>query len=154
MFVDDIGYQYFQPIQERLLTMSSSKFNFYLTGSRYFGNATEKSDWEFFVQYDKEIVKYLLDLGFKRNHNEKAYDDKGISAVYTFVPSDYTGFEDVSQLPEHIDVQLCNQAWYKFEVQKYIKHKYLEELIACDKSKRKDIWNRTYDEIVERLNTK
>lgn len=154
MFIDDIGYQYFQPIQERLLIMSSSKFDFYLTGSRYFGNATEKSDWDFFVQYDDQIVKFLLDLGFKRNYNEKAYDDKGVSAVYTFVPTKYTGFEDISDSPEHIDVQLTKHAWYKLEVQKYIKHKYLDELIACQKSKRKDIWNKVYNEIVERLNAK
>lgn len=39
-------------------------FKFHLTGSRFFGNATDESDWDFFAEYDMGLLKKLFDLGF------------------------------------------------------------------------------------------
>ena len=39
-------------------------FPFFLTGSRFFGEETEVSDWDFFAQYSKEIRLWLDQHGF------------------------------------------------------------------------------------------
>lgn len=41
-------------------------FEFHLTGSHYFGCATEESDWDFITAWSEEVVSYLLDNGFKK----------------------------------------------------------------------------------------
>lgn len=39
--------------------MEKSEFDFYLTGARFFGSATEESNWEFFAQNSTEITEWL-----------------------------------------------------------------------------------------------
>lgn len=44
--------------------LNASNFEFQLTGSRFFGGYTEKSDWDFFVQYSPDINEFLKNIGF------------------------------------------------------------------------------------------
>jgi predicted nucleotidyltransferase len=46
--------------------LERSGFKFILTGSRHFGTATEGSDWDFFVKWDRLLPEFLENLGFDR----------------------------------------------------------------------------------------
>ena len=48
----------------RSLFYRDDKFVFFLTGSRYFGGSTEKSDYDFFAQHSDELMKALEQTGF------------------------------------------------------------------------------------------
>lgn len=61
-----------------------SSHQFYLTGSRFFGTATEGSDWDFFVKHSEEVALDLHKWGFQlvqgpRNDN---YKDKNTVVVF------------------------------------------------------------------------
>ena len=58
-----IGYDKIE-LQNYLSILENSKFAFQLTGSRFFGNATEKSDWDFFVQNSPEAIDFLRSNNF------------------------------------------------------------------------------------------
>jgi hypothetical protein len=45
--------------------ITRSFLNFYLTGSRYFGNDTNDSDWDFFVEFQDGLRDWLEDRGFE-----------------------------------------------------------------------------------------
>ena len=55
--------------QQVLRALEDSPFEFYLTGSRFFGNFRQDSDYDFFV--DENIVPWLIENGFERlpTHN-------------------------------------------------------------------------------------
>ena len=38
--------------------LRQSSYTFYLTGSRYFGNYTENSDWDFFADYNTIVREF------------------------------------------------------------------------------------------------
>lgn len=44
--------------------IKSSPKTFAATGSRFFGGATENSDWDFFVEYDVNLYAFLLSQEF------------------------------------------------------------------------------------------
>ncbi len=50
--------------QEVLSILQNSSFNFYLTGSRFFGTASLHSDIDFFTEDCKDVETFLIDLGF------------------------------------------------------------------------------------------
>lgn len=52
------------PILYVLSKMEGSVHKFYLTGSRYFGNACATSDYDFFVERSNEVISFLEELGF------------------------------------------------------------------------------------------
>jgi len=54
---------------------------FYLTGSRYFGTSTEKSDWDFFTQYCRETCDKLESMGYVSYWGDY-HADKHIVHVY------------------------------------------------------------------------
>ena len=52
------------PTMETLASLKASKFEFHLTGSRFFNSATKESDYDFFTKNCPEIKKWLEDEGF------------------------------------------------------------------------------------------
>jgi hypothetical protein len=65
-----------------LTQLENSPFHFVLTGSHFFGNATEDSDYDFFVQEDKEgkLANFLQSLNF--NQLSMSYTDMITTAVW------------------------------------------------------------------------
>lgn len=51
-----------------------SSFDFYITGSRFWGNLNALSDWDFFVQESQEVTSYLMHMGFTTDPHHQ-YDD-------------------------------------------------------------------------------
>jgi hypothetical protein len=47
-----------------LFQMQNSEHVFHLTGSRYFGAHTDKSDWDFFTEASDKVVEWLKILDF------------------------------------------------------------------------------------------
>lgn len=67
---------------ETLSLLANSSHNFYLTGSRFFGNARELSDWDFFSQYSEELEKWLLEQGFTHLlGSQNLYNDENTAMV-------------------------------------------------------------------------
>ena len=52
------------PVNGVLDQMRASNWDFYLTGSRFFGNSNLESDWDFFTEDNGKVVDFLWDLGF------------------------------------------------------------------------------------------
>lgn len=90
--------------------------SFYLTGSRFFGNANEKSDWDFFTLYDKEVRRELLDYGFERNTDETYSGDTEIVEVLS-----KDCFNPTTGTPVKVDVQLLKALTKKVAVQEALK---------------------------------
>lgn len=65
-----------------LTQLAESKLDFHLTGSRYFGNATQLSDWDFFCQDSKQVRNFLVSLGFKVGGQGTDYLDNQMAFVY------------------------------------------------------------------------
>ena len=84
-------------------SFQNSDFLFYLTGSRYFGGAEENSDWDFFVQYDDNVVKFLVSLGFELRHATEYKDTELVKFM--------------RHKEKKIDVQLVKDAALKMLVQ-------------------------------------
>lgn len=116
--------------------MSSSPFDFYLTGSRFFG--INSSDWDFFATNDHDVVSFLQDLGFELLNDGKHY------------PSDDFD-QELVQVYRHkeclIDVQLVLSARTKKEIQDFIAP-VLADLYKRPNSDRKkavrDVWRAAY----------
>ena len=48
-----------------LVELQGSTTDFFLTGSRFFGNATEQSDWDFYAEYTYDLKKSMSLQGWK-----------------------------------------------------------------------------------------
>ena len=82
-----------------------SDIEFYLTGSRFWGNNTVKSDWDFFTEYSETTLKYLTDKGFKQI-TETIYED--IETVLVMKK-------------DNIDIQLVKNSTKKLKAQMVLK---------------------------------
>ena len=57
-----------RPIARRISMIdqiTQSVINFHLTGSRFFGNVTDDSDWDFFVESQDGLRNWLEGMGFE-----------------------------------------------------------------------------------------
>lgn len=118
-----------------LAEMHSAGYEFHLTGSRYFGRATEDSDWDFFAQSSPSLVEWLDQHGFILL-NKQMYDDDNTAMVFRC---------------HNVDVQLQKNATLKCRVQEYLFETglltvYSRELRhdSARKSYAKRIWNLAY----------
>ena len=107
-----------------------SEFSFYLTGSRFFGNHTTDSDWDFFTKNALSVRRFLVDYGFKEESS--SYRDRVVAVVYKHI-----------KLPIH--VQLVHDVNKKILAQHLIKGMGIPLLDISNKDKRRDIWNRALD---------
>lgn len=96
--------------------LEQSPFTFYLTGSRYFGDAVENSDWDFFVQHDRGVISFLESHGFELVHrrNEKYKDEICLYTYRKLCPE--LGYGRAAC----VDIQVVIDAPRKNKAQEYI----------------------------------
>ena len=104
-----------------------------LTGSRYFGNYTDKSDWDFFIRRFRNYEEFLTDFGFKRVKMTE-YKDYLISDVY-----------QIDNEKGNIDIQIIDKHSFDYKVMAqnfiYFHHDMLKEILSTSKENRSLIWN-------------
>lgn len=103
---------------------------FYMTGSRYFGNFHSGSDHDFFVQHSNHASQWLISNGF-RLHMEGSYCDAQTRCVYVHAEA-------------NVHVQCVLDAKIKHKAQEFIKT-WSRQLALMEKSQRSIIWNLAYD---------
>jgi len=94
--------------------LEKSKFSFYLTGSKYFGQDTALSDTDYFVEDSCEIRQFLEKLGFEV-----------ISATHPDYTNKTLDIEDILETKDHfvgrssktIHIQLIKPDWLPAKVQ-------------------------------------
>jgi predicted nucleotidyltransferase len=119
-------------------TFNESKHTFYLTGSRYWGNAHKNSDWDFFVEMDEEVKSMLKSIGFERLSNHIAYvDDIQCTDVYEKYVSSKNGGDVL------IQVQMVASAEIKNLIQEKLYQMYPGGL--GNKSEAKIIWKNAFE---------
>ena len=107
--------------------MGDSPFHFYLTGSRFFGTADERSDWDYFVDDSDEVRDFLQNLGFydisnppRSQHRGWDYDEgPRIPEVYDL--KDVQGTNAIFEHRSGIHVQLVQDASHKNQIQVLLK---------------------------------
>lgn len=69
---------------ERVLNqLEESTYHFYLTGSRFFGQETLTSDYDFFIAHSDDAIQFLFDLGF-RSFGAGNYPDSILTDVISY----------------------------------------------------------------------
>lgn len=124
-------------VVENLRKIENSSIPFYLTGSRFFGNYTKESDYDFFVDsaFHMDIKKLFPEL--------------------RVAPMDIPGYEYRDNLTvcvyaiAGIHIQLVKDAKLKNMVQKYIAYskQLFNDLKTLPKSHRKHVWNKALAEV-------
>ena len=121
--------------------IQSSKYDFYLTGSRYFGTGDAKrSDWDFFVyEHYRGIRDFLSENGFKRENitSYSNYGDDGFCAEVWYRKDGPRGCD-------MIHVQLVHDAKLKNRAQRIIRESINPELLK-DKRISKAIWSMMFN---------
>ena len=125
-------------IPSALNILDNSGFTFYPTGSRYFGGASETSDWDFLVEHDGEVCQFLLNNGFVHNDSGGYFGDATVSEVFTYNRVPLSGKPLIK-----IDIQVVHQEHLstKLLIQKILKEKYGNNGLPGDKQVRKEIWH-------------
>lgn len=117
-----------------LSKMENSEYEFILTGSHFFGNATVNSDYDFFVETtaDKEINKFLEKLGFVRLVGTQ-YQDTSIVVVYRYEMNNGA----------IVDVQILKKDGLaiKIAAQALIKKKFHPDELPITEEGRTTMWN-------------
>lgn len=111
---------------EKLKILDNSKFEFHLTGSRYFDTADENSDYDFFTQSSEAVVAFLEREGFVW-HQATKYTEQ----VYRW---------------GMIDIQLVTDVMHKKRVQHLLS--LTGALNGATKSQARFIWTK-YSSIVQ-----
>lgn len=110
-----------------------------LTGSHFFGNATENSDVDFFVGYDPYVLARLLDYGFERSileadaYEANAYLDSNTKEVLCLT------VEGIKL----IHVQLVHNVVRKTMAQNFLlslPRPLLNGFLDCPRSARTKVW--------------
>ena len=104
-----------------------------MTGSRFFGNHTEQSDYDYFTNDSKEVYHYLRTLGFELSGDLvdlPNYQDKLTRSV-------------LIHKKDNIHIQLVYDAERKIKIQNFIKNnpELLKLLKNTNKLNRSKIWD-------------
>lgn len=113
----------------------SSDYKFYATGSRYWGNSHDRSDWDFFVQDSTEVRDYLASLGFVTDIARHYDADRHCRAVFVY------GDEDIPEMM--VQIQLVSSDELKHSVQQTLLRRFPNGFET--KEKAKQIWSLAYD---------
>lgn len=103
---------------------------FYMTGSRYFSNVHDESDYDYIVQDSEEVRQFLCSLGFLVQAKPH-YNDTNTVAVYSCQYGQRSW--------EKIDVQCCQDFDKKLKAQQILRGIFPKG-IPKDKSLSKGIW--------------
>lgn len=120
----------FSDINTMLFELQNSDLDFYLTGSRFFNNHRENSDYDFFVEDTPGVRQFLKSLGFSKLNNSAYLDDNTV-VVYRYMPK--SGYYIT------IDIQIVVDAVKKQSVQNIMK--YNDFILTGDKTYAKTVWN-------------
>ena len=105
------------PAMEVLDILSSSGFNFYLTGSRSFGVEESNSDWDFYVEYSTEVENFLHENGFENLGNYE-----GMAPISREI-------QKIKNVVRHrncaIDIQLTTDLLLKNTMQEIVRENFL-----------------------------
>lgn len=143
---------FLSPVQQYLLEMQCSKFEFCLTGSRFFGGHGPNSDWDFITCYSQEIEDYLFGLGYRLNEGVQDYLDPMTTKVFTkhfcFCEEQHRdfGYHPVEHTPEclKIDIQLCHDFETKIKIRDILKESFSGHALPGDKYQRSRLWSMIY----------
>jgi len=113
-----------------LFKLQNSDLDFYLTGSRFFNNHRENSDYDFFVEDTPGVRQFLKSLGFSKLNNSAYLDDNTV-VVYRYMPK--SGYYIT------IDIQIVVDAVKKQSIQNIMK--YNDFILTGDKTYAKTVWN-------------
>jgi hypothetical protein len=121
----DFGSMFSGKIKTAIEFLHNMKEPFTLTGSRYFGGYSERSDWDFFAEYSEQLQETLVNYGFRISH-------------------DYTGMSHVVSVLAwgSIHVQLVRDAALKRNVQEKLRNRGI--MRGLTKEVRKLIWFAAY----------
>lgn len=122
--------------------ISRSSFDFYLTGSRFFGNDTASSDIDLMVVNQAGLVNFLTNLGFITNSGR--YDDSSVNAVYSLHEGMLSEDRVKLEAVKTIDVQVIrSDEWLarKIRAQEALKYSGLgKRLNLFNEEDRRGIW--------------
>lgn len=76
-----------RPTESSMNKLEKSGYLFYLTGSRFFGNHKDYSDWDFFTKDTPEIRQQLVEWGFVEVPGGEYSCDPSCSKVFETVDS-------------------------------------------------------------------
>lgn len=121
-----------------LNALMQSGYEFFLTGSHFFGGATDKSDFDFFVQEGLkvdglDIECWLVGEGYTNLLTRHIYNDMEVCAVYR--KKGEWG---------QIDIQVVKDAYTKYKAQRLIKHKMMGIYCKLSKKERSQLWGFAY----------
>ena len=118
-----------------LRSMEESEFEFFLTGSRFFGGVHQGSDYDFFVLLDTNVEHYLRSLYFMEDDVAQYEGDSSFAKVLTLMLPDGV-----------IQVQLIKQEAFarKQLVQRILQNRYGAKGLPGDKDAKRELWHLAY----------
>ena len=118
-----------------LRSMEESEFEFFLTGSRFFGGVHQGSDYDFFVLLDTKVEHYLRSLDFMEDDLAQYEGDPSFVKVLTLMLPDGV-----------IQVQLIKQEAFarKQLVQLLLQKRYGARGLPGDKDAKRELWHLAY----------
>lgn len=128
-----------------LKALDEAPFEFFPTGSRFFGGANATSDYDFFAEDTPEIRAFLEGQCFSVDN--KAYEeDSLVVTVYRTDPGYYSTEQQNPDMVvpgfEGFDIQLVKNVEAKLLVQRILKDRYRHG-IPGTKFEKSTIWNDT-----------
>jgi len=120
-------------VQNIIAYLDMSINTYYLTGSRFFGNFKEDSDWDFFAFASEETRRELVTMGFKRINCENFID-------LGYNQDQFVDILELEVIDGVVQVQLVNNIEAKTQVQNFIKSFYLHQFNSMSKNERKELW--------------
>lgn len=144
---------FLSPLQQALLDLQNSKFEFSLTGSRFFGGAGPDSDWDFIVCHSQEIEDFLSGFGYRLNVEVQDYLDPMTTKVFTkhFCYCEeqarhygHRNFEHTHECLK-IDIQLCHDFGIKIKIRDILKESFSGHCLPGDKYQRSRLWSMVYN---------
>jgi len=112
--------------------LENSEYEFYLTGSRYFGTSNPLSDWDFFAEETPQMKKFLIDLGFLPDH--AAHDERVLRNHYGLYQSD---------IQPNILIYGLHQVHIQLVTEKYLEEKLEAQKFLLEQGIIKEIWEKT-----------
>jgi len=124
------------PIPAIIKEMDKSEFNFFLTGSRFWGNPQPGSDWDFFVDDSSAVRQWLEKNKFLLCPGNDLYsEDKYTNGVFSFSNGE---FHD-----PQVQIQVVKSASIKNSIQKQLFKLYPDGISG--KGNAVKIWENAYD---------
>lgn len=124
-----------------LKAIEDSSFEFFLTGSRYFGGCHEGSDYDFFVMESTGVEEWLRAKDFRLDTESQYVDDPTFTKVLTL------NLEEGSIQVQLIKPEELNR---KRTVQRLLFNRYKRNGLPGDKDHKRELWHLAYS-IVETL---